>query len=678
MSQSHYEYDTNNETWPVFLLTAIAVPLLPYTYSCLRDGLFLSRRQPLKDAKSTSESSFNPYNSTHLLKFRSSQRKSRFWKWSTLFLLASWIVVLSLIYKIRSTHYTVSESNFDPWKILGISESDSEKVIKTAYRKLSLKFHPDKIDTSNMSPEEIDLVDSSYVLINKAYKALTDESVRENFLKYGNPDGPNEIKHGIALPEFLINGKASPLLVLVYILLISIILPLIVGNWWYGVKSKTKNDIHVNTAHHFMKIMMNASPTKLLLVDDILHFISHAVEFKQLDDSFTPNDVYNYLKSFIDRTPSKNEKLRLKVVSLAPKLLVAFIEISAAFKNTDYTLKLVDAHRCIIQALNIEKNAVHYKFKEILQLPGVENLNINKNDPLNSNVLTLGKLLKKPNCDLNTYLQKSKDTDLDQILDYASKIPLIEPLETSFKVPGEKVISPNSSTNLSLKFLIKSPRHSSKPSVDKLSKFVIDNELHELETLENLKDPLEFVNKQPLISLPSMPPFFPDLEYIESNSGWLALLVSQRDNKIVEIPKLLNKADLSNLYLSNDDFLSSKAHVSTFKIQLQSPAPKEPGVYHFRLIIRNLIYFGSDIDIPVSMEVKENPTVDSDVYGIEDPNEDSIAGAMATLRGEPVKRFENEYESSDDEDDDDHSDTDSVDLWTDLDTDTEVEEDTLK
>lgn len=83
----------------------------------------------------------------------------------------------------------------------------------------------------------IDEVDASYVLINKAYKALTDETVKENFLKYGNPDGPNEIKHGIALPKFLIDGPTSPFLVFVYVLLIAVILPLVVGSWWNGVRS---------------------------------------------------------------------------------------------------------------------------------------------------------------------------------------------------------------------------------------------------------------------------------------------------------------------------------------------------------------------------------------------------------------------------------------------------------
>ncbi|TID29421.1 hypothetical protein CANINC_001995 [Pichia inconspicua] len=671
MSQSRYEYDENSETWPYFMLTAVLVPLVPMTLSKIHQ--VLSRATTESKTFKSVKTWFKPYNQEEIEHYKSSKNKSNFFSKSNIFMIFGWLITALLVLKIIGTEIVVSETNFDPWKILDISETASDKVIKTAYRKLSLKYHPDKVDTSLMTPEEADEVDSAYVLINKAYKALTDEVVKANFIKYGNPDGPNEIKHGIALPKFLIDGPTSPFLVLIYVLLIAIILPLLVSNWWQGVKSHTKQGLHVTTADHFMKVMFNASPVKLLVVDDVLEFVSHSVEYQLIDSSLGNEKVLAFLKSYLNREKCDNEALRLKVVAATPKLLSAFIEIAAAFKNTDYCLKIVDTHRSIIQAINSDKNARYHKFQQILQLPGVDASKID----YSQNILTLGKLLKAPTVEPKTFLG-TEDGTTANILSVAKSIPLIEPLECKFKVPGEDFVPPSSSAHISFKFIVKSAAHKSKPAFEKLSKEVVETQFKEEESLENLKNPMQVVDEQPDLELQTLPPYFPDDEYIRHNCGWVAFLVTQRDNKIVEIPRLINKVDTYNLTLSSKDYEESKCKVSTFKFQLQAPTPNEPGNYQFRLVIRNLVYFGSDIDIPLVMKVEQQP-VDAeknDVYGIQDPSEDSLAGAMATMRGQPVKKieFDNEYDSSDDDEDDDEEEE----LWTDLDTDTEVEEDAIE
>ena len=46
---------------------------------------------------------------------------------------------------------------------------------------------------------------NEYIQISNAYTIITDENanVRENFLKYRNPDGKGSFAVGIALPNFL-------------------------------------------------------------------------------------------------------------------------------------------------------------------------------------------------------------------------------------------------------------------------------------------------------------------------------------------------------------------------------------------------------------------------------------------------------------------------------------------
>ncbi|MBR7784773.1 hypothetical protein, partial [Undibacterium luofuense] len=69
--------------------------------------------------------------------------------------------------------------------------------------------------------------------IAKAYAALTDEESRKNWEEFGNPDGPQATSFGIALPAWIVDQKNSILVLLVYGLAFMVILPVVVGSWWY-------------------------------------------------------------------------------------------------------------------------------------------------------------------------------------------------------------------------------------------------------------------------------------------------------------------------------------------------------------------------------------------------------------------------------------------------------------
>ncbi|KAH3665552.1 hypothetical protein OGAPHI_003738 [Ogataea philodendri] len=670
MSQSRYDYDENSETWPYFVLTGVLLPLLPTTWSLVSENLSSGSKS---SDELRSVSWFKPYNQVAQNQYRSKKRARNTLSRKFVLVLVGWVLVAAIIYQIMTTELVVGETSFDPWKILQIDESASEKVIKSAYRKLSLKFHPDKVDTSKMSQQEMDAVDTAYVLINKAYKALTDESVRENFLKYGNPDGPGEVKHGIALPKFLIEGKTSPVLVVLYVLLIAIILPTVVGSWWNGVRSYTKQGLHVDTAAHFLDVLINYNPATICQIETVLKYISSATEFQLIDKSLTPEKVESLLISHLERTHlnGKDEGLKQEIVAIAPKLIIGFIDIASSFRNTDLCLKLVETHRCIIQALNIEKDPLSYKYRQILQLPGVDLDKLDTTQPIYS----LGKLLKKPTVKPEEFLNADKT---DNILKIASEIPLIEPLDCKFKVTGETFVPPNANVHISLKFLVKSPAQKSKPETSKLSKEVQTTQLNEKETMETLRNPLKIVEDQPKIKLSTAPAYFPDPDYLKENNGWIAFLIVQKDGKLGENPQFVTKVDLANLKLTQEEFLESKAVVSTFKFPLTAPTPQEEGQFQFRLILRHLVYFGSDLDIPLVMEVENKPieAAEKDLYEIEDPDEDSLAGALAQMRGESVRKIEAEYSSSDDESEEEEEEE-EID-WTDIDTDTDVEEEEKK
>lgn len=65
----------------------------------------------------------------------------------------------------------------DYYKILGVSRDASETELKKAYRKMALKFHPDK----NKSPDAED----KFKEVSEAYEVLSDKDKRAVFDKYG-------------------------------------------------------------------------------------------------------------------------------------------------------------------------------------------------------------------------------------------------------------------------------------------------------------------------------------------------------------------------------------------------------------------------------------------------------------------------------------------------------------
>ncbi|MEW5307981.1 MAG: hypothetical protein WDW36_010347 [Sanguina aurantia] len=74
--------------------------------------------------------------------------------------------------------------HFDPYDILGVRPSANSTEIKKAYRQLSLRFHPDKVQASDMAPANY-FVDH----VSKAYASLTSPKAMAAFEKFGHPDG---------------------------------------------------------------------------------------------------------------------------------------------------------------------------------------------------------------------------------------------------------------------------------------------------------------------------------------------------------------------------------------------------------------------------------------------------------------------------------------------------------
>lgn len=127
----------------------------------------------------------------------------------SLFLSSLFLLILFLVFTYSlSSLFGADQPKqpFDPYEILSVPPTATDKEIKSAFRELSRKYHPDKSDTDN----------DRYLQITKAYETLTNPTAKENFQKYGNPDGPSGYKvknylDQLWTADFLVQtGKSNP------------------------------------------------------------------------------------------------------------------------------------------------------------------------------------------------------------------------------------------------------------------------------------------------------------------------------------------------------------------------------------------------------------------------------------------------------------------------------------
>lgn len=71
-----------------------------------------------------------------------------------------------------------------------------------------------------------------FYLINKAYDILTDPKKKDNYLKYGDPDGPTAYSMSIALPSFLFNPRYQILVLLGFAVLFLGVIPYGIYKWF--------------------------------------------------------------------------------------------------------------------------------------------------------------------------------------------------------------------------------------------------------------------------------------------------------------------------------------------------------------------------------------------------------------------------------------------------------------
>eukprot|EP00764_Aduncisulcus_paluster_P013279 gnl/Carplike_NY0171/664_a916_2644.p1 GENE.gnl/Carplike_NY0171/664_a916_2644~~gnl/Carplike_NY0171/664_a916_2644.p1 ORF type:complete len:572 (+),score=151.65 gnl/Carplike_NY0171/664_a916_2644:22-1716(+) len=77
----------------------------------------------------------------------------------------------------------------DYYKILGVEKGANAAMLKKAFRKKALKYHPDKVP-HDASPAEKEEADKCFKDVNEAYNVLNDERKRQIYDAGGDPENP--------------------------------------------------------------------------------------------------------------------------------------------------------------------------------------------------------------------------------------------------------------------------------------------------------------------------------------------------------------------------------------------------------------------------------------------------------------------------------------------------------
>ncbi|WVZ18634.1 hypothetical protein V8G54_005956 [Vigna mungo] len=242
--------EENSALFPIFILTIMAIPIVPYTITKLCRAA--SKKSKSIHCQCSECSRSGKYHKSIF------KRISNVSTCSNMTLLLLWVIMIILVYYIKTMSREIEI--FDPFSILGLEPGAAESEIKKKYRRLSIQYHPDK----NPDPEA-----HKYFVeyIAKAYQALTDPIARENYEKYGHPDGRQGFQMGIALPQFLLNiDGASGGILLLWIVGVCILLPLVIAVVYLSRSSKYTGNyvMHQTLSTYYYLMKPSLAPSKVM------------------------------------------------------------------------------------------------------------------------------------------------------------------------------------------------------------------------------------------------------------------------------------------------------------------------------------------------------------------------------------------------------------------------------
>ncbi|KAF5026285.1 hypothetical protein F66182_1635 [Fusarium sp. NRRL 66182] len=674
---SDYSYDEQGQFFPFFILTLTGLVTAPLTYSLLR---------PSSDQDALAPRIKTDFKSEHAAtveSLKTAQKRSQWRVKRAISVVIGWAVMAGMVYLILVTQRTVPKL-YNPYDILGIPESLNEKQIKSHYKRLSLKYHPDKVRPDAAKNETVESLNEFYVELTKAYQALTDEDVRNNYIQYGHPDGKQSFSMGIALPKFIVSDGNGKYVILLYTMLLGVLLPWLVGSWWYGTQRRSKEGVLMESANNLFRqyeddieeggiitalsagkefeetLKGDKAESGLSKVESRITAENEAQTFASgmsAKDKEALEDLDNGVRrkalallwAYLGRVELDDPaltKAKFQVGPIAHALNQSFNAITLAYGNIGPIANSFYTSQNLIQAV-----APHAS--PLLQLPHITPEIAKAIEGDSKTHLSVHNFMDRPDAkrrQLAVGQGLLSEEQYQSAITVAKQIPFFRVSKAFFKVTGERFIIPSSLVSLVIKGRFIPPGTENIPPVSELDLEDIDPAEDDVEAISGRKKKTIKGPDGKLIPIEEqsiLPPLTYAPYYARDHSPqWHAFLSDSKQGKMAVPPFRFAKFDQPII----DDEGKPTFNMQTLKAQFA--APPQAGHYTFVLHVICDSYVGFDTKMEVTLVVEE-ATKAAEMQAedeISEPEEDSLAGQMHVLKtGQTPKTRRRDSDDSEDE-----------------------------
>jgi translocation protein SEC63 len=482
----------------------------------------------------------------------------------------------------------------------------------------------------------MEMLNDRFVELTKAYKALTDEEIRNNYLQYGHPDGKQSFSIGIALPKLIVMDGNGKYVLLVYGALLGVLLPYIVGKWWYGSQRYTKERVLVASAgnifreykedildggivnalssgEEFKEMLKGAQAEaglaklekKVLAEESTFLSAKDRQAIKQMDDS-SRRKALALLWAYLGRIDLGDATLDAEKYEAAPIALSlgeAFTAISLAFGSLRPILGAFQVSQNLIQAIAPGSSP-------LLQLPNFTESVVKSVEGEDAKehwtVQKFMRLAEDQRRKLTVGPGLLSEKQYTDAVTVARQLPALEVSKAFFKVMGEKVITPSSLVQLVVKARFVPPGCTQVPQINELDLEDIDPDEDDLDALMGRKpaknratklvDGKKVENKIENIQPPlAHAPYFAR----DHSPRWHVFLADAKQGKMAVPPFTFTTFDKPIL----DEAGKPTFNVQTLKMQFQAP----PQVGDFTFVMHMVCdsYLGLDTKMEITLHIDD-------------------------------------------------------------------------
>ena len=620
-SDSKYAFDENGVAFSFFMATLVGCFVVPKTWNLLFGG-----RGGTKASAEHSAAVKCPCEGCEEWRARqakrSKQNKGGGWL-SHLTLILGWLVVAASL--AVALNGKIEQRMYDPYAVLGVPHGAAEEVVRKAYKKLSLKMHPDKLKPGMDKAA----TEKAFVEVSRAYQTLTDADMNRRWQEEGDPDGARAYKLGIALPLWMVSGKSSIILLFLYLGLFGIGVPVLVSRLWNRSRSYTKDKLLHETMQMFyreLKEGMNSRKVlefvaaateyqKLPSVANMEGFIAEMNEWcreqsvesyavpKKLEGNAAAVKAHALLFAHTHRYPGLSTLLKeqqVQVVELAVPLTLGALQICLARKWVPVAQACMHLCQCVVSAAPSE--SAH----PLLMLPWLDASIVRHCCTNKRQIRSVQDFLDMPDEARKSLLRSLSEEQQGAVVQVAQQVPRISIQSIKLQVLGQADVTPGSVVSAQFRVLL------TKHTGD-----AVNVEQNDMEESQLLEDGMEFDEDGNLVDLkktriladkrvnPSAPvhaPYFP----LEKRPFWWVVLANRAVTSLVTLPVKVS------------DLVPGVPKTVT----MQFEAPPKTGTIPLKLIVRSDSLLGADVDVDCELKIVPEGKKERVVWNISDVEED--------------------------------------------------------